>query len=142
MKREVSFSEVQVRGYEQTIGDNPSVSYGTPISLDWKYEEREPLSLDDYETKRPTAQRRDMRGMMLNYYQRNELLSRNGFSEKELQAAKKQAEKLQRQRGLTKLLLPVIKLEDMAESAVRKTKRALGGMKSRSLSTGCLDQLF
>lgn len=97
--------------------------------------------MDDYERHRPSADRRDMRGMMLNYYQRNELLSRNGFSVEDVQAAKKQIEKLQRQRGLTKFLLPVNKLEDIAESALRKTKRAVFGMK-KNASTGCLDQIM
>jgi hypothetical protein len=62
----VVFHEVLIRNYSQTIGDNPSVSYGPPISLDWDYEEVEPISLEEYEKSR--GPRRNTRQMMLNYY--------------------------------------------------------------------------
>ncbi|KAL7433208.1 hypothetical protein ACHAXM_004547 [Skeletonema potamos] len=46
--RNVSFSHLQVREYEVTLGDNPSVSSGVPISLGWRYNPNERISkLDD-----------------------------------------------------------------------------------------------
>eukprot|EP00581_Thalassiosira_minuscula_P033110 CAMPEP_0183760294 /NCGR_PEP_ID=MMETSP0739-20130205/7669_1 /TAXON_ID=385413 /ORGANISM="Thalassiosira miniscula, Strain CCMP1093" /LENGTH=403 /DNA_ID=CAMNT_0025998257 /DNA_START=119 /DNA_END=1330 /DNA_ORIENTATION=- len=44
MRRNVSFSHERVREYEVTLGDNPSVSSGAPLSLGWNYNPREKLS--------------------------------------------------------------------------------------------------
>ena len=36
LKREVSFSKIEIREYERAIGDNVASS-GVPISLGWEY---------------------------------------------------------------------------------------------------------
>ena len=63
----VSFTSVTIRSYEQTIGDNPAVSYGTPISLDWNYEEHDSIELDSYEIKR-SLNRRTRHQMVIDHY--------------------------------------------------------------------------
>jgi hypothetical protein len=48
LKGNVSFTNLSIREYNLEIGDNPSCSYGVPISLGWDYEERhESLGLMD-----------------------------------------------------------------------------------------------
>lgn len=122
----VVFHEVLIRNYEQTIGDNPSVSYGPPISLDWEYEEAEPITLDEYEKNR--GPRRNTRQMMLNYYNRRNLLTwRCGATEEEMNAAEKEGNKVKGQRSITKAFLPAQKFEEVFQSIRRKTKRMAGG---------------
>jgi len=42
-KRNVSFSHQSVQEYEVTLGDNPSVSSGFPVSLGWRYDPHETI---------------------------------------------------------------------------------------------------
>jgi len=120
--RRVRFDAVEIRAFDQTLGDNPSVSYGPPIGLDWQYQELEPIDLDVYEANR--SPRRNLRQMMLNYYQRRNLLTfAYGFDEQEWRHAMREANRTKRQRAITKFLLPAQFVEQVVESSVRKTKR-------------------
>lgn len=120
----VSFQNVEFRCFEQCAGDNPAVSIGTPVSLDWEYEDKEAMGVDSYEESR--GKRRTSRQLMMNYFQRRTLLSyRYGLSEEEINAAEKAANKARNQRALTRTLLPASLFEDLVTSAARKTKRVL-----------------
>jgi hypothetical protein len=144
MKRNVSFAKIHVRDYALTVGDNPACCYGTPVQLDWKYTQHEPLELDLYEDMRPA--RRNVRQMHLNSYQRQHILALNNVPDTEIKAAKRQAKKIQRQRAVTSYFVPVMKIEDMVESAARKAKRLVnnkqkqnqGNTMNRSKSVGWL----
>jgi hypothetical protein len=121
----VSFQNVTIREYDLTLGDNPSVSYGPPVSLDWNYSEMKALSLDLYEGNRP--QRRSMRQMNINFYQRKHLLTMNGYTEEEIEQAKRNASKVRSQRAVTRQFLVFQKVEDVLESASRKANRIIKG---------------
>lgn len=131
--RQVTFHEVELRFYDQTLGDHPNTSYGPPITLDWTYEEAEPIDLNEYEEHR--ARRRTMKQMVLSYYDRkNTLMWCYGHTEADLKKASKACKKIAFQRGVTNYLLPVSKVEDFVTSAGRKAKRAvkMGGNKKRA----------
>mmetsp|Transcript_812 Transcript_812/g.1541 ORF Transcript_812/g.1541 Transcript_812/m.1541 type:complete len:338 (-) Transcript_812:166-1179(-) len=122
----VKFQHIVVREYQQTIGDNPSVGFGAPISLDWHYEEDEPLDVDLYEDNR--GGRRNIRQMHMTDAQRKYIFIKlYGFSESEVKAAKKATKKVKSQREFSKMmhtsLQPLLELEEMRESAVRKFRR-------------------
>mmetsp|Transcript_20487 Transcript_20487/g.44582 ORF Transcript_20487/g.44582 Transcript_20487/m.44582 type:complete len:227 (-) Transcript_20487:112-792(-) len=125
IKKRVSFDAVKIRSYQQTMGDNPSVSYGPPIQLDWDYEEHNGIDIDAFEADRGLS-RRTMRQMHISYYQRKHFLMREcGFTEGEVAKAKKDANKVKFLRDVTRTLLPVMKVEDALESAGRKAKRII-----------------
>ncbi len=75
----VSFSNVSVREYEITLGDNPSVSSGAPLSLGWKYNPHEKVTnLDSNETTETNnTLRRSGNELLLSDEQRRSLLSSN-----------------------------------------------------------------
>lgn len=117
----VSFDTIAIREYDQTIGDNPSVSHGTPISLDWSYSSEINVDLEDYEIDRPP--RRSLRALRTNYYNRKHILSLYGHSDDEIKETKRMIDKAKTQRFVTKYFLPVMKVEDAITSAGRKAKR-------------------
>jgi hypothetical protein len=122
----VTFDSVKIRNYSQTLGDNPCVSYGPPIQLDWDYEEDAPVPIDEYEGER--RPRRRIQELVLNYYQRcNVLTFYCGVSETDINTAQKEAEKITRERKFTKMTLPCWIVEDVLESAGRKAKRLVSG---------------
>ena len=111
----VSFHEINLRYHDQTI---------PPIALDWHYEEAEPIRIDDYEEHR--GNRRTLRQLMINCYTRKNLLRWTyGHTEEELEKATKASNKASFQRGVTKYFLPIMKVEEVVQSAARKTRRAV-----------------
>ena len=126
-KRNIHFGEVLVRDYGMILGDNPCVSYGPPVTIDWDYVEYGALPVDEYEFHRPP--RRGLREMGMNYYQRKNLLTLAGYTEDEFKAVKKQVKKQQSQRYVTRSLvtsaIPFPQLEATLESAVRKCRRLI-----------------
>jgi hypothetical protein len=53
-KKKVSFADVEIIELPYTLGDNPSVSLGVPISASWEAQKRTTMNLDFFETYRPT----------------------------------------------------------------------------------------
>lgn len=133
----VQFGKVFIREFEQTIGDNPSVSYGTPISLDWDYMDNDPLDLDIYDSQKT---KRTTRQMFVNHYQRKHLLIQvYGHSPAEVKTAKRATDKIKFQRSMSMMmqttLRPLLYVEEMRESVVRKAKRRLSkGFKAEEAS--------
>ena len=131
-KGSVSFSSIQIREYDQTIGDHPNVSFGPPISLDWNYQVLDAITLDDYEDNR--GRRRSFPQLMMNHYTRKNVLMHNfGYSEDDLKKAQKDVERAKLQRAVTQYFLPYSRVEDIVTSGVRKAKRVVKGKRSKSV---------
>lgn len=125
--KRVGFDSVRIRSYQQTMRDNPAVSYGPPIQLDWEYEEHDGIDIDIFESERVFSRRRTLNQLVMNYYQRKSVLSRSyGFTDEEMSKAKKSANKTKFKRAVTNTLLPMMKVEDVIQSAGRKAKRIIG----------------
>lgn len=90
LDKKLQFGVVQVRLYEMTLGNNPSVSIGPPISLGDDFEALEEFSVEKHERLRSKYRRKPQSHQLtLNYYQRYEILHGAGFNDKEIQAAER-----------------------------------------------------
>jgi hypothetical protein len=133
LQRQVSFTKIQVREHKQTMGDNPSCTYGTPISLDWESIEWEDVSVDEYEAHKFSTMNgrkgrpRSLRELHMNHYRRRDILQLEGFTIEEIKTQKRVTNKIRKQREMTRFLAstPLAKIEDLVESGKRKVQRAL-----------------
>eukprot|EP00553_Chaetoceros_curvisetus_P004274 CAMPEP_0204632768 /NCGR_PEP_ID=MMETSP0717-20131115/25649_1 /ASSEMBLY_ACC=CAM_ASM_000666 /TAXON_ID=230516 /ORGANISM="Chaetoceros curvisetus" /LENGTH=319 /DNA_ID=CAMNT_0051650713 /DNA_START=112 /DNA_END=1071 /DNA_ORIENTATION=- len=120
----VSFKTVDIREYNRTLGDNPSCSFGPPVSLDWNYSTEQKISLEDYEKHR--GMRRTRYNMRLPARARESLVKMNlGYSDEEVNAVTKDIKKVQRSRSVNDVLSVFWRVEDMCQSAGRKIKRRI-----------------
>lgn len=126
----VSFQSVDVREYQQTLGDNPSCTYGPPVSLDWSYTEASSMNLEDYEKVQQNSRRRPHQWRMSKRCRENMLKGQLGYSDEEIKAAKKEKKKIQRGRSISQVTSPFWRLEDAIQSIGRKLK---GKDKSKEL---------
>lgn len=138
----VSFQTVNVREYDRTLGDNPSCMSGPPISLDWSYSKTTALPIDEYETNR--TPRRNSQPLRMNKFKREKMLkSKLGYSEEEIENAKKEKKKVQRSRSVTQFVSPFWRIEHACQSVKRKLGRRsnkdntddLSGSKRSGIST-------
>mmetsp|Transcript_18727 Transcript_18727/g.22955 ORF Transcript_18727/g.22955 Transcript_18727/m.22955 type:complete len:304 (-) Transcript_18727:2740-3651(-) len=123
---QVSFTNVEVREYDRTIGDNPSCMSGPPISLDWSYSNVSEVSVDENEKIRDMRRRRIKNPTRMAKHKRLEILKNDlGYSEEEIKAATTEKKQIQRSRSLTNFVSPLWRVEHAAQSAKRKIARAL-----------------
>jgi hypothetical protein len=120
----IRFESVQIRLYHQTLGDNPAVTYGPPITLDWKYDEMSPVKVDEYEGTRGDRIS-DSNKLFLSSMDRRRVLKNKGFSEDEIDRASLEAEKARKERAMTNALLPAMRVEEVLQSTRRKVKRLI-----------------
>jgi hypothetical protein len=96
-KKAVSFGLIHVREYDCVVGDNPTVRAGPPISIGWKYVEKQGVPITDYEKiKRPRTS--DLR---MGSYTRKRLLRQFDVSLEDIRAAERIARTIQIQRSQT-----------------------------------------
>jgi hypothetical protein len=78
-KKNVTFNNVEIRYYPVIIGDNPSVSDGCPVTIDWEPIGISLASLDEFETFRFKS-RRHYSKLLMNEMTRYHLLLDAGYN--------------------------------------------------------------
>lgn len=132
--RSVRFGEVSVRSFDRTIGDNPAVAIGTPISLDWTFIQQDPMGIDDFEAIRNDRRKKDenpsitLRRLNLSYHQRRSILKfYGGLTEEEIDETEKEMNRIRRQRNVTALVSNFWRVEDAMHTIGRRVKRIARG---------------
>ena len=124
-RKRVVFGNIQVREYNRTIGDNPSVRVGIPVALDWHFSELPVLSIDEYEGSRPPYK---TMLRLSSITRRNMLLNVWGYSEEDIASADKEVQKIKRRQSQGSASGAVENTTRKANSVGRKLRK--GFMKS------------
>jgi hypothetical protein len=131
--KQVRFSYVTIRNYDITMSDNPAVSAGPPIQLDWKYEQLPIIPIREFEAYRSPRRAKQMSHMFISPDFRRGILTRAGFTERQIDANDRLVAKIQKNRTMTCLSFPFYRVEYAVRSAGRKIQRtgmSLGGKKN------------
>ena len=83
--KEVRFSTINIREYENKMSFNPSCSQGAAIELGWEFETSRSFNVDDYEKTRPSTDRKSSDEMLISPNQRDAILKEIGYSRKQIE---------------------------------------------------------
>jgi hypothetical protein len=125
--KSVRFHTIEIIELPVCVGDNPAVSSGVPISLDWDAKRRTTLSLDCFEAFRFPF----MSTLRLSSRRRKSILLKNGCSPDEIKLATLEVEITKQQRIQT-----ILKLKQEASREIIGHEQKESGLlpPSRALS--------
>jgi len=121
-ERTVSFSSLEIKEFNMTLGDHPSATSGPPVALDWDHVAGERVvSLEEYERAR--SPRRKRKQLKLSYKARKGILQ-SSFTDDEINKQWREALeiRMQRKETLDRGLL-LMTADEVWESTCRKCKR-------------------
>ncbi len=122
MRRNCSFSVVDIREHERIAGDNPCVTRGVPLSIGWGYIQHQPIELDRYEKAKGPA--RDKIEMLVPADIRRRMLRDEfGVSFTTMDAAIKEVNITKRNRRYTVANEHMDAWKEVLQSAKRKFRR-------------------
>ena len=131
LKKQVSFSHLQIRTYETILGDNPSCTGGPSLSIGWRYNpEHFNSTVDEYEHKQDNfyggeGLRPQDIDLVLHRSERESILLKTGYTRQDLAEAVRKLNKAKNRRRQTvhNLSAPVMFFEEKAESFKRSAGR-------------------
>ncbi len=102
-RKEVTFSTVEIRHHNLILGDNPAVSDGVPLTLDWRVEYTEGYDLDVHDNH---SRRREPELLFMTEQEREWVARHHGATEECLIEARKQLIMIQMSRKLSEMDQP------------------------------------
>lgn len=95
-ERNVTWGSLDIHSHVVTLGDNPSVSTGPPLTVAWKACKSHTITIDDYEAG--VSERRSRRELAVPRQLREEWLRDVGFSRMEMRQVNKEIIKIKSNR--------------------------------------------
>lgn len=125
LNRSVSFTKLEIREFNMTLGNHPSAVTGPPVMLDWDAQPTKETLVDLDQYERARQPRRTRRELKLSFEARRGILENDrGFTVDEVKKAWSEALKIRRQRQETRQQAPHQRMMDeFVESACRKYNR-------------------
>eukprot|EP00934_Nitzschia_sp_Nitz4_P005059 Nitzschia sp. Nitz4//scaffold76_size158648//95115//95813//NITZ4_002555-RA/size158648-processed-gene-0.244-mRNA-1//1//CDS//3329557872//5049//frame0 len=120
--KKVVFSTLEIREYPIIPGDNPSVTVGCPITIDWAHDDLVTCHVEEYEGARPKP--RTMIELRIPSQLREEMLKRQGYSRQDILAGTKKANLTKNARRRTQETMKLAPLQEFLEKAKRGTMNA------------------
>lgn len=96
-KKKVSFSGINIREYDRAIGTHTDID-GLPLTIDWAYDDKEFIAVDDYENTR--SPRKPVEGLLLSASERRLILMRDCGMSTEILNAVEQRLMMERRLGM------------------------------------------
>mmetsp|Transcript_27821 Transcript_27821/g.42801 ORF Transcript_27821/g.42801 Transcript_27821/m.42801 type:complete len:171 (+) Transcript_27821:68-580(+) len=128
-ERSVRFGTIEIYEHPIILGDNPSVSAGLPITIDWDSQREFCFSIEDYEDYRLERRRKDE--MSIPAEVREEILANSGLNRSNAAAAMREVGRTKKQRRRTNDTLHMAKMEEAGERMKRAVKNALFSRKAK-----------
>jgi hypothetical protein len=123
LKRNVSFTNLEIRSYNITAGDAPTPN-GVPLSLDWEYdpEATQTIDVDTYETHRG-ARRLKHEMYVPNQYRVYLLMRDAGLSRRQIKMSIDESQRAFKNRQKTAKNLKMQPVEEALEMTKRKLSK-------------------
>ena len=127
----MTYTTIDFHEHPVIVGDNPAVSRGPPLTLDWEAQNSYQLNVDEYEEARP--ERRRYVELLTSRSTRIELLRSSGYSRMEIRVLCKPVEETKKQRCATNQRIEADKRDELWEKISRKVSNwvTLGARKRR-----------
>ena len=120
-EKKVRFSTVEVREYQMILGDNPGVSRGPSITIDWRPFSRKFFHVETHVRMTPSPRRKPTQ-MTMPLFHRDFLLKAAGYSRKEILESTKRTNIVKAQRSATVRKLQMSQMEEIGETMKKKIK--------------------
>lgn len=122
-KQKVHFSNVEIRYYPMIIGDNPSVSDGCPVTIDWEPIGISLASLDEFENVRRNT-RRHYSDIIMDKSARYDILVSSGHDSTDIFKAQRSSKSMRNERMLNSFHSRVNSRQVEMEEKIQMLSRA------------------
>lgn len=127
-KKGVSWGTIEIKTHKAVLGDNPSVSVGPPLGIDWEVLCTQSLALDEYEEHR--SERRGSGSLRMPRRERERLLMEDcGYARSDLKEATEQVNKIKQ-----------LRISSAKKSSWEVLRRAFGKQKRRMIVAKKIDE--